>query len=288
MLKKLAFVIMIGGLLSTVFFSQARAASELPAANAAKTAQPPTARPFARYAGEIVRLGSEDLTLATQRGAISILVSNETNLRSLEGPISFDDLEIGQTIAVLAKNLSDGSLLAQTILLMPASFKIDRFQARSVHGEIWSIDLEASTFELRVRGGNLVFYVTAETIFNSPAGVVENLGDLQLHQRVLVIGKRNKAGELLAVRVIAGRGPITRHPGTIANLDLAGGTLTLNRSDGRTINFRLAKNIHIKSDNPEITLPADLSTGMQVIVVSRGFTNGFPQAVLINIPTLDT
>jgi hypothetical protein len=288
MIKKWSFAFLVVTLMAAVFFGQASAAPASAESAAAGIDQAVIDRPANRYAGEITSVGAQGLTLETLRGDLSVLVSGETQYRSFEGPIGFEDLEAGQTIGVYGKNQPDGSLLAKTILLMPAGFDLERFRARSVRGEIWSTDLNASSFELRARGALLVFNVTEETIFNSPDGLVQSLADLQVHQRVLVVGKRGESGELIAVRIITGRGPITRHPGVIASFDLAENTLTLDRRDGKTITFALAEEIRIKSENPDINELADLSPGMRVTVVSRGYLNDLPMAILIYVPAEDT
>lgn len=281
-------VLLLVAFLCVVSFGPVVAAPAASNLAAAGIEQAITDHSAARYAGEITSKGSQGFTIETQSGEISIVVSTETRYRSIQGDISFEFLEISQTIGVYGIKQPDGSLLAKKIVLIPADFDLQHFHARSVRGEVWSIDLDASSFELRVRGAVLVFKITEATIFNSPKGSVQSLEDLQVHQRVRVIGKQSDAGDLTAMRIIASRGPYTRHLGVIASLDPGEYTLTLNRQDGRTVTFVLSEAVRIKSENPEVDKFADLSAGMRVTVVSRKFEDDRLQAILIYVPAEDT
>lgn len=152
-----------------------------------------------RFRGEVIDVDLAGSTFQVQdrSGEVATYAVDEnTRFRGAVG--SLDDLAPGQ-LATGAARLQEGETPLALVVFVPELPRPRRFA-----GQVVSVDLAASTFDLSTRRGeSLTFVVDAETRFHSPDGEVSDLSDLEPGMRALVGAQIQADGTLLARHVLA-------------------------------------------------------------------------------------
>jgi preprotein translocase subunit YajC len=147
--------------------------------------------------GEITAISDEEFTLETEEGEeYTFMVDDQTRyFGDLE---SFDDLEVGLSVAVAAMRNGEDTALAKAV---GAGDIVDATRA---HGEITDIGADSLTIETR-DGDSLTFVVDGDTQFVSRDGSVTSLEDLEVGDHAMVAYEEDGA-DLIAL-VIGSGGP---------------------------------------------------------------------------------
>ncbi|MBS1249764.1 MAG: hypothetical protein MAG431_01348 [Chloroflexi bacterium] len=150
-----------------------------------------------RKRGEItaVDVDAGTFSLQTQNGE-ELTFTVDENTRYKGQLSSLDEMQVGWSAGVAAKEQEDGTLLATLVL---AGERPEIVKAR---GEVTSVDAEAGTFTLTTQDGQtLTFTVGDNTRYK---GQLESLDEMQVGWSAGVAAKEQEDGNLLAVFVIAG------------------------------------------------------------------------------------
>ena len=149
-----------------------------------------------RHAGEITTVdpAAGTFSLKTRQGeSLTFQTDGSTQYFGQVGSLA--DLQSGMLAVVGAKQLEDGSYLAERVIAHEKPL-VDVKAA----GRVTAI--EASSFTIRGRDGNTyTFQVTPETRFHSRGGQVRGLKDLRLGMGVAVAAQEGDVGQLRALWV---------------------------------------------------------------------------------------
>ena len=211
-----------------------------------------------RLLGEVEKInpGQKTFEVITRKGdPVSLQVNEQT--RYIGDLNTFDDLEKGQMVAVLAVEQEDGTYLAK---LVGAGEK-DRPRLQKTGGKI--IQIGESGFTIQTRQGEEKSYtVTEATRFGSRQGEIDGLEDLALDMVVIVVsqpGQDQAAAVLVADKALL---QLERVRGTVQS---AGGShLTITAGDEK-MQFTVDENTRIQGR--EIEDLNDLKNGMSVLVL---------------------
>lgn len=281
MSKKTIVLIVLTALVSGLFYA-------LPtfAATPFQGAQPPTtANPAVQEkrprpntpkgTGEITALDENSITVQTRAGReITLAVDEHTVYVTPENAITFADLQVGDKIAFEMDRKGD-SLVARVVIQIPEGYDLRQLWQNSFQGEVWAIGNDSITLQTR-RGEQVVLYVDGATTFQSPTGLIQAFGDLQVHMQVGVFATPQDDGRLHANVLIAARPRVSKHLGTVAAVD--GSSLTLDRRDGQRITVQIDAETRFKGGVASL---ADVQSGMKVIVAAYPTGNGTWTAVLV-------
>jgi hypothetical protein len=193
-----------------------------------------------RAAGEVDKInnGQATFTIITKAGKeLTFSVGDET--RFAGGLADFNDLEKGDLVAVLAREQSDGSLLAKQV----GTRRQDRPPQAKFTGKISDLDTASLTIITRA-GDELTFSVTEATRFGSRTGKIEGIDDLEIDMVVAVVTRPSSQDEALGVLVLD---PALLHLSRVrGEIQSAGGDhLTLIVGDD-TLTFTVDENTRIK------------------------------------------
>lgn len=225
--------------------------------------------------GEITALGENSITVQTRAGwEATIAVDEYTVYVTPESAITFADLQVGDKIA-FEIDRKGGSPTAHLIIQIPEGYDPRQLRQNSFRGEVWAIGNDSITLQTR-RGEQVVLHVDGATTFQSPTGLIQAFGDLQVHMQVGVFATPQNDGSLHANVLIATRPRVSKHLGTVAAVD--GNSLTLDRRDGQRITVQIDAETRFKGG---VTSLADVQSGMQVVVAAYPTSNGTWTAVFV-------
>ncbi len=226
-------------------------------------------------AGEITALGENSITVQTRAGQeITIAVDEHTVYVTPESAITFAELQVGDKIAFEINREGD-TPTAHVVIQIPENYDLRQLRQNTFQGEVWAIGNDSLTLQTR-RGEQVVLHVDGTTAFQSPTGLIQAFGDLQVHMQVGVFAAPQDDGSLHANVLIAARPRVSKHLGTVAAVD--GNSLTLERRDGQRITVQINAETRFKG---EVTSPADVQPGMQALVAAYPDSNGTWTAVLV-------
>lgn len=191
-------------------------------------------------AGEVDKInnGQGNFAVITRAGdEMTFSVDEET--RFAGGISDFEDLEKGLMVAVLARQQSDGSVLAKLV----GSRKFDRPPKAKFGGKI--SELGASSLTIVTRAGDeMTFSVTDETRYGSRTGEVNGIEDLEIDMAVVVVTRPVAHDEALGILVLdLALLKLERVRGEVQS---AGGSHLTLIVDGEKIDFTVDENTRIK------------------------------------------
>ncbi len=282
--KKTVFLIALTALVSGLLYALPTFAStpfqgERPPAQAAppQGAQHPRKAPRPR-GGEITALDAGSLTLKTLSGQeFTVQVDENTIYVTPEGFITFDDLQVGDKVAIEAARKGDAAPVATLVIQVPADSDPRELRRNTFRGEVWSLGNGVITLQTR-RGEQVMLFVDENTAFQSPEGLVQGFSDLQVHMQVGVFATPQDDGTLLANVVLAARPRISKHLGTVVSADES--SLTLARRDGQTVTFQITAETRFKG---EADSAAAVQPGMQARVAAYQDAAGQWTAVAVGL-----
>jgi len=224
-----------------------------------------------------VDVSGNQFTLQTQQGEKNTFDVDSSTIYKGEAT-TFSGLQEGMSAGVAAKELEDGSRLAQ---IVRTGFPISKHL-----GEITAVDQEDSTFTLRTRRGQeeLIFKVDENTRFRSKDQSVESLEDLQPGMAGVVVAREQ--GDAMPVAVMVGAADKDDLPkfdqrigGRIVSLEK--NSFTIKDRNGQQHTFQVTVNTRFRSRGGQISGLEDLKEGMPVIVGAKELGNGTYQAELV-------
>lgn len=211
-----------------------------------------------RLLGEVDKInpGQQTFEIITRKGdAVSLQVDEHT--RYIGDLNTFDDLDKGMRVAVLAVEQEDGTFLAKIV----GSGERDRPRLQKTGGKITQIGDSGFTILTR-QGEEKSYTVTESTRFGSRQGEIDGLEDLVLDMIVIVVShpeQDHAAAVLVADKEIL---ELERVRGTVQS---AGGShLTITAGDQK-IQFTVDENTRIRGRGIENL--NDLKNGMKVLVL---------------------
>jgi len=281
--KKTVFLIALTALVSGLLYALPTFASapfqgERPPAQAA----PPQGARHPRKgmrprSGEITALDAASITLKTLAGQdITLPVDENTLYASPGGFLTFDDLQVGDTVVIEAVR-KDSAPVATLVIQVPPDSDPSELRRNTFRGEVWSLGNGIITLQTR-RGEQVMLFVDENTAFQSPSGLVQGFSDLQVHMQIGVFAAPQADGTLHANVVLAARPRISKHIGTVSSADET--SLTLSRRDGQTVTFQINAETRFQG---EADSAAALQAGMQARVAAYQNASGQWTAVVIGV-----
>lgn len=185
--------------------------------------------------------------------------------------------------------LSKAGLL---VLILSTLFAGAAFADEEIHlpqvrviGEISGIRLEDNSFSLISRQGEeLHFLVIDRTKFRSPDGSINELADLKVGMKALILGERH-SDDLVALVVAAGERddlPETfRIQGKVNGVDLQTSSFSVMIEMGESQRFKVGDRTRFRSRDGAVKSLADLEIGAPVIVAGLKSDDGLPLALLV-------
>lgn len=160
-----------------------------------------------RLIGEITEIGEEQFSLEGPRGTeFTVEVDEYTSY--LGTLVSFDDLEVGMSVAVAGHRSGEGSLVARILVAQD-----DLPLGTRIGGEVTAI---SGTTQLAIEtrdGQSFRFSVSAATEFLSRENEVQSLADIAVGDHVTVLYEQTSSGTLAAnVIFVAGPPPEAEEP----------------------------------------------------------------------------
>ncbi|RMF41171.1 MAG: hypothetical protein D6755_12865 [Anaerolineae bacterium] len=282
----IALTALVSGLLYalTTFASSPFQGQQPPAVNApADKAQRPQPQHNKRNAGlrggEITALGESSITLQTRNGTeFTVNVDERTVYVTPESGITFADLQVGDQV-ILQMDRKGDSPAAHVVIQIPDGYDPRELRRNTFQGEVWAIGSGSITLQTR-QGEQVELYVDGATDFQSPGGLVQGFGDLQVHMQIGVFASPQDDGALHANVLIATRPRVSKHLGMVASVD--GSSLTLTRRDGQTLTFQVNAETRFKG---EVAALSDLQPGMQAVVAAYPDSSGAWTAIFIGART---
>jgi hypothetical protein len=183
------------------------------------------------------------------------------------------------TLGVLAV-----SLLVPSVVLAQEEAPERPDGAIRAAGEITGVVPGQGTFSLTTRQGReLKFQTNDETKFRSPNGSVEDIHDLKVGMKALVVAAKQDRGTLLALMVAAGHPEDLpdhmRAAGQIQAIDPSNHTFALQTREGETLPFQTGERTRYRGEGIEGF--GDLDEGMRALVVAIPQKEGAPMALLV-------
>lgn len=211
-----------------------------------------------RLLGEVDKInpGQNTFEILTRNGdSVSFQVDERTQF--IGDLNSFDDLEKGLRVAVLAGEQEDGTFLAKIV----GAGDGDRPRLEKTGGKITQIGDSSLTILTR-QGEEKSFTVSEATRFANRQGEINGLGDLAIDMVVLVV---SRPGEAEAAAVLVADDAILQLDRVRGTVQSAGGShLTITAGD-RKIDFTVDENTRIRGRGIEDL--NDLKNGMKVLVL---------------------
>ena len=224
-----------------------------------------------------VDMSGNQFTLQTQKGVKTTFEVDSSTIYKGEAT-TFSGLQEGMSAGVAAKELEDGSLLAQIIR---TGYPISKHL-----GEITAVSLEDSTLTLRTSRGQeeLTFKVDENTRFRSKDQSVESLEDLQPGMVCVVVARGQ--GDAIPVASIVGAADKDNLPkfdlrvgGRIVSLEE--NSFTIEDRNNQQYTFQVTGDTLFRSRGGQISGLEDLKEGVLVIVGAKELGSGTYQAELI-------
>ena len=164
--------------------------------------------PLVKHAGTVtsVDVSANTFGLNTRSGDdLTFSVDENTRFRSRDGSVQgLEDLQLDMVALVSAKKEANGSFKAVVVGAGTAE-QLPKFDFRTT-GKVITKGKNSFTVETR-NGDQYKFKVTDETHFRSRGDWLEDLGDLEIGMRVMVVSKELGNGQYHAQLVLAGRPP---------------------------------------------------------------------------------
>ncbi|GMR11406.1 MAG: hypothetical protein BMS9Abin28_2237 [Anaerolineae bacterium] len=242
----------------------------LPSAVFAQEEMPERPEGRIRAAGEIsgVVPGQGTFTLTTRKGEELEFQTNEsTKFRSPNGTVEgIHDLKKGMKAFVVATEQDDGPLLA---LMVAAGRPEDLPEGKRLGGVIESINLDAQSFTLKPRDGDLVRIQAGERTRFRGEGI-DGLSDLDPGMRARVVVIEQEEGGLMALLVAAGkpkdRPEVIKLGGEITGVVPGRGTFTLMSREGEELELSTNDRTKFRSRDGSVQGINDLKVGMLAMV----------------------
>ncbi|MFQ5941951.1 MAG: DUF5666 domain-containing protein [Anaerolineales bacterium] len=189
-------------------------------------------------------------------------------------------LRIATIGVLLVALLVPGVVLAQEEALEDPEGRV-----RAV-GEISAVVPGQGTFTLMTRRGEELEFQTAEnTKFRSPNGSIEDIHDLKVGMKALVVAAEQTDGSLLALMVAAGNPEDLpdhlRVAGQIRAVDPSTQTFALETREGETIPFQTGERTKYRGEGIEGF--ESLKPGMHAKVAALPQEDGAPLAILVAV-----
>ena len=150
----------------------------------------------ARGQGEVIAIADDEFTLL-MRDEVEITVQVDEDTRYFGDLESFNDIEVGMTVAVAGIRKGEETGLAKAIGAGEQPFGL------GARGEVTDVDADSLTIETR-DGESLTFQVDGETVFLSRDDEVQSLADIEIGYRAGVHYEEASDGTLLAKTIGAG------------------------------------------------------------------------------------
>jgi len=230
------------------------------------------------------------------RGSILeiVLLANQFTLENLQGEqATFDvdssttyrgevselsELEEGMAAGVAAKELEDGSSLAQ---IVRAGYPIKKHL-----GKVTEVDQVANTISLKTMIGQveMTFKVDEETHFRSKDQSIQGLEDLETGMVAVVVAKMTGDGMPVAIMV----GAAEREDLPLADKQIGGRITSLEENsfkvrgrDGQEYTVQITEDTRFRSRGGRVNSFDDLKEGTPVMVSVNELENGDFQAQLV-------
>lgn len=235
--------------------------------------------------GQITALGENEFTILTVKEETLVFkVDENTRYRqrdqqpASEATLGFEDLQVGQWVAVAAPNAraraEEAERTARLVIVLPEDFNPDDFAGAM--GEVKSVDTAAGKFSLATRSGETITVQIAEdTRF---LGEFTGLSDVQVGMKVAVRGAKQEDGSLTA-RLVIGRLPIKRVGGTVIKVQAQ--SFTIETRLGEQLTFQVTEKTHFRSRGGEVNELADLKETMRVMVIANQLPDESYQALQV-------
>lgn len=231
-----------------------------------------------RLAGEISAIQGTTIVVDTFRGDEQrVRVDDDTQFRSLGGEIQgLEDLEIGMKVAV--RGSQNGEIVFARWI---AVGRLDRPEPfHRFRGEVVSIDSNSHTFTLENRQAlQATFEANGETEFHARQGQFDSFEDLELGQRLAVVGRGQQ--QIIATHVLLMPEFENDRPALSIRLrgeisELGSNRLTVDSLNGDQVEFQLTENTKIRKLGGD-----DLVEGDKVAVLGFEDEQGSNVAVLV-------
>lgn len=218
----------------------------------------------------LARLLSGDLTLQ---------VTGETMFTGpAGGDYRLETLQVGQTVAVMARQEENGQWTALNVFVMAGH--------RHFAGEVTAVETTSGTFSLldALSGAEVTFKTDEQTQFNSPDASVTGLASLQPGMMAGVQARLEPDGGYVAQKVIVSRlAPLplaeTQYVGRIA--EIGDDSLSLLSLDGQTYTFLVTAATTVRSPIGREGSLSDLRVGLPAAVGAVTNEAGDLQAVWV-------
>ena len=246
------------------------------AAGLEATAKAQAAAPAAaRQLGTVKAISGSTLTLATDSGAqLSVAVADgakvlqlapgSTDLKTAQ-PIALSDVAVGDRVLVTGKSDDDGSFSATRVILMKSTDIAQKnetekqdWQRRGSGGIVSAVS--GSTLTVSAGARKIQVETAATTKFRRYAGDSVKFEDakpgtlvqIQVGDQLRVRGNKSEDGATIQAEEIVS-GSFKNLAGTIATINVAGGTLTLkDLSTKKTMTVSVTSNSDVRKLPPEI------------------------------------
>ncbi len=221
-----------------------------------------------RVSGKIAAVGATEFILEARQGEQrTIFVDDGTQYRNAEGdPAAFGDLQVGMWVAGIMRYNDQGEMVARLVILFPDDYDPSQRLGMRARGHVTSVDMASESFSLHTFAGeDLDFQVTQDTIY---LGGVESLEDLEAGMQASIGAIKQNDGSRVALVVLA-RKPLVKHAGTVADIDLANSSFTIDTRQGKQITFQVDVNTRFSSRDGSVEGLEDLQPGMIALVVAK-------------------
>jgi preprotein translocase subunit YajC len=150
--------------------------------------------------GRVIEVGASTLTVHVGENQVTIEVTEQTKVRVPGKPqAALSDVRMGDWVFVVGRPTGLSRIEARAIVVLPA-VPVERF---AVRGEV--ISVEGTTLSVRDARHEHTIRTDSQTQFR--IGGVENpsIEDVNVGDRVAILGKPAEGGAILARRVVVGR-----------------------------------------------------------------------------------
>ncbi len=222
--------------------------------------------------GNVTAVGTDEFTIEKQDGSqVTFKIDEKTRFLGLQDAnlnerteLTFGDMKVGSWVTVAPDRRSKDVALARGVTILPADFDPSQFE--TVRGRVASIDLDANSFTIEKREGEIQqVIVDTDTIYR---GQVAQLADLEEGMLAGVVSKET-TGDTLIARVVKAGQVDRRYVGEVGEVDAAAGTFTLiPQRTGEELTITVDEKTRIISKDKQITSLNDMKPGMVAVVTT--------------------
>ncbi|MEJ2599741.1 MAG: DUF5666 domain-containing protein [Anaerolineales bacterium] len=183
-------------------------------------------------------------------------------------PATVGDLTAGRWVVVQASRSGLTNWTARVVYLLPAGFNPPADLNLLVAGQLSGVNVESGTFSIQARSGKQwTFSLGDGAVF---LGQNKTLSDLTPGMQTVVAGINAAQGESPTAYLVFARQRMVRYTGSIAAVDVANSTFTLQaRRGGQNVIIQVDSDTHFRSKDGQYNSLADLQPGMRAVVQAR-------------------